>query len=168
MTTLFGAKQVWRSAVPPELKFFFWLALHGRLWIAERHKRHGLQQDAVCVLCDQQDETTYHLLASCVFTREVWHRLLSRLEMKHLVPLDGSCLSDWWQNTRTAIPKPFKRTFDSLVLLVSWKVWKEHNRRTFDNNTRTPSQLCALILKEADTWIAAGFRSLALLIVLAN
>ena len=88
--------------------------------------------------------------------------------MQHLVSLDGSCLSDWWQNTRTAIPKPFKRSFDSLILLVSWKVWKERNRRTFDNIMRTPSQLFAFILEEAYAWIAAGFRYLASLIVLAN
>jgi hypothetical protein len=88
--------------------------------------------------------------------------------MQHLVPLDSSCLSDWWQNTRTAIPKPFKRSFDSLVLLVSWKVWKERNRRTFENNTRTPPQLYVLILEEADAWIDTGFRCLASLIVLVN
>ena len=34
MTTLVGPKHVWRSAVPPKVKFFFWLALHGRLWTA--------------------------------------------------------------------------------------------------------------------------------------
>jgi hypothetical protein len=26
-----GAKELWRAAVPPKVKFFFWLALHGRL-----------------------------------------------------------------------------------------------------------------------------------------
>jgi hypothetical protein len=114
-----GAKHVWRSAVPPKIKFFFWLALHGRLWIAEHRKRHGLQQDAACALCDQQDETTNHLLASCVFTCEVWHRLLSRVGLQHLAPTDLSCLVDWWQNTRSTIPKHFKCSFDSLVLLVS-------------------------------------------------
>lgn len=45
----------------------FWLALHGRLWTAERHKHHGVQLDATCALCDQLDETTDHLLISCVF-----------------------------------------------------------------------------------------------------
>ena len=36
MTLLVGAKDVWRASVPPKVKFFFWLALHGRLWTAER------------------------------------------------------------------------------------------------------------------------------------
>lgn len=53
-----GAKEHWRAAVPPKVKFFFWLALHGRLWTRERRKRHGLQLDAACALCNQLDETT--------------------------------------------------------------------------------------------------------------
>ena len=28
MTSLVGAKHVWRAATPPKVKFFFWLALH--------------------------------------------------------------------------------------------------------------------------------------------
>jgi hypothetical protein len=90
------------------------------------------------------------------------------VRLQHLVPLDDSCLSERWQNTRTAILKPFKRSFDSLVLLVSWKVWKERNQRTFDSITRTLAQLFTLILEDADAWIVVGFRCLASLIVLAT
>jgi hypothetical protein len=54
------------------------------------------------------------------------------------------------------------------VLLVSWKVWKERNQRTFDSITRTLAQLFTLILEDADAWIAVGFRCLASLIVLAT
>jgi hypothetical protein len=64
-----GAKELWRGAVPPKVKFFFWLALHGRLWTAEHMKRHGLQMNVLCALCNQLDETTGHLLCSCVFAR---------------------------------------------------------------------------------------------------
>jgi hypothetical protein len=51
-TSLTGAREVWRMSIPPKVKFFFWLALHGRLWTAERRMRHGLQPDADCALCD--------------------------------------------------------------------------------------------------------------------
>jgi hypothetical protein len=37
----------------------FWLALHCRLWTAERRKRHGLQDDDGCALCDQEPETQW-------------------------------------------------------------------------------------------------------------
>lgn len=29
MTSLAGAKFVWRATTPPKVKFFFWIALHG-------------------------------------------------------------------------------------------------------------------------------------------
>jgi hypothetical protein len=51
MTSLVGAMDVWRSSVPPKVKFFFWLALHGRLWTAERRRRHGLPQAWLGIAC---------------------------------------------------------------------------------------------------------------------
>jgi hypothetical protein len=47
------------------------------------------------------------------------------------------------------------------MLLVSWEIWKERNRRTFDNIFRTPIQLLPSIRDEGNSWIMAGFRSLA-------
>ena len=89
-------------------------------------------------------------MASCVFTREVWHRLLRTAGLQHLAPLGDSCMADWWQQTRAAIPKVFRKSFDSLVRLTTWNLWKER-KRTFDSKARTPSQLFALILEEADS-----------------
>jgi hypothetical protein len=158
---LLGAKEIWRASAPPKVKFFFWLALHGRLWTAERRRRHGLQQGAECTLCDQQDETRDHLLSSCVYTREVWHRLLVLVGFQHLSPTTDSTLADWWQQSRMRVPGSFRRGFDSLMLLISWEIWKERNRRTFDNIFRTPIQLLPFIRDEGNSWIMAGFRSLA-------
>jgi hypothetical protein len=100
------------------VKFFFWLALHGRLWTAERWMRHGLQPDSDCALCNQDDESFNHLLASCVYTREVWHHLLAHVGFQHLCPSSNSSLVDWWLQTQTLVPNAFRRGFDSLVLLV--------------------------------------------------
>jgi hypothetical protein len=122
------------------VKFFFWLALHGRLWTAERWMCHKLQQNADCALCDQEDETTDHLLGSCVFTREVWHRLLAHVGFRHMCLNGDSSLVDWWQHARAEVPESFRHSFDSLVLLISWEVWKERNRRTFNSNSKTPAQ----------------------------
>jgi len=159
MTSLIGAKHVWRAAVPPKVKFLFWLALHGRLWTAERRKRHGLQPEANCALCDQHDETTDHLLAYCSFTREVWVRLLAKAGLQQLGQSHDSTMADWWLQTRAAVPETFRRGFDSRVLLVSWVIWKECNRRTFDNDAKMTVQVLALVHEEADSCIAAGFQS---------
>jgi hypothetical protein len=61
-----------------------------------------------------------------------------------------------------------RRSFDSLVLLVSWILWKERNHRTFDRKSRSTTELLQAIFEEADAWIVAGFRDLALLTALVD
>jgi len=62
------------------------------------------------------------------------------------------------------VPQVFRGGFDSLVLLVSWEVWKERNRRTFDNVCSTPAQLVVAIRDEDLAWVAVGFRRLGVLL----
>jgi hypothetical protein len=81
-----GAVELWCAAAPLKVKYFFWIALHGRLWTTEWRKQHGLQPDATCALCDQLDEATDHLLCSCIFAREVWTRLLLALHLSTVPP----------------------------------------------------------------------------------
>jgi hypothetical protein len=101
---LLGSRELWRANVPPKVKFFFWLALHERLWTAERQKRHGLQPSTSCVLCDQMDETGDHLLCSCVYAREVWSRLLAAMASIATPPQHDACLLGWWMSAREDVP----------------------------------------------------------------
>ena len=99
-----GAKLVWRATVLPKVKLFYWLGLHGRLWTGDRRKRHGLQDDDLCALCDQASETTDHLLLSCVYSTEVWFRILMRCGRNMLAPTDTDLLLSWWLQSREALP----------------------------------------------------------------
>lgn len=71
-----GSQGALEASAPPKVKLFFWLALHGRIWTADRRKRHGLQDLADCALYGQEDKTVDHLLVSCVYARELWRHLL--------------------------------------------------------------------------------------------
>ncbi|KAG2621331.1 hypothetical protein PVAP13_3NG247889 [Panicum virgatum] len=47
-----------------------------------------------------------------------------------------------------------------MVVLTSWCLWKERNRRTFDHQDRTVSELLALISDEVARWCLAGYHHL--------
>jgi hypothetical protein len=158
---LAGAKHVWRAAVPPKLKLFFWLALHGRLWTSERRKRHGLQPEAACALCDQADETTDHLLTSCPVTREVWSWLLNHVGLQQLAPVHTSTITDWWLQTRGQIPSQHRRAFDSMVLLTSWVIWNERNARIFRGTARSMTQVFGPVKDLLAELVEAGYGCLA-------
>jgi len=117
-------------------------------WL-ERYPSHQLR----CLSSDCSD----HAPLLLVLNTGPW----ARVGFQHLCPSDESVLLDWWQQEQMRVPESFRRGFDSLVLLVSWEVWKERNRRTFDSSCKTPTELVSLIRHEANDWIAAGFRSFA-------
>ena len=128
LTIPLGAKQNWRTAAPPRVRFFFWLILHGRCWTTERHFRHGLQATDTCIFCDQKTKSMDHILLGCAFSIEVWHRCfhLTHLYGSHFAPTGHAI--PWWLATR----RERRKGFDSLFFLVEWRLWKERNRRTFN------------------------------------
>lgn len=160
-TSLPGARPLWRASVPPKLKFFFWLALHGRLWTAERRKHHGLQPDGTCILCDQEKETTDHLLLGCVFSRQVWNILLTIVNLHEVTPNPDSRLADWWLHSRTAVPAAARCAFDSTTIVVTWALWKERNARTFNAQARAVPAVVTAITDDLNVFYLAGFRGLA-------
>lgn len=68
---VFGAKDVWKTAAPPRVWFFFWLATHNRCSTGARCFRHGLQDSDLCIFCDQECETLDHILMGCCYSHEV-------------------------------------------------------------------------------------------------
>lgn len=43
------AKAIWKARAPLKCKVFIWLAIRRRCWTADRLRRHGLQNQGVCV-----------------------------------------------------------------------------------------------------------------------
>jgi hypothetical protein len=66
------------------------------------------------------------------------------------------------------MPQALRRSFDNLALLASWTLWKERNRRTFHRKFLSSTELLQAILDEANAWIGAEFRALALLTTLVE
>ena len=54
---------------------FLWHAMKGKCWTADQLAKHGLSHPDKCLLCDQEEETVQHILTTCVFARQFWHRL---------------------------------------------------------------------------------------------
>jgi hypothetical protein len=73
---------------------------------------------------------------------------------------DGG-VSAWWLQRRLLLDSVKRRGFDSLVLLVSWEVWKERNARIFRNEVSTTAVIAKRIHDEGSQWIDAGFTPLA-------
>jgi hypothetical protein len=84
--------KVWKTWALPKCRFFLWLAAHNRCWTVDRLAKRGLDHPPKCPLCDQEDETLDHLLASCVYSRDFW-QLLRTFDLQVLAP----SFMSWWE-----------------------------------------------------------------------
>jgi hypothetical protein len=72
-------------------------------------------------------------------TTERYNRTLLHLAgLQGIAPQDQATLADWWLRSRKQVPKAARKEFDSAVLLTSWNLWKERNRRSFEDTAGAP------------------------------
>ncbi|KAF8664924.1 hypothetical protein HU200_054242 [Digitaria exilis] len=70
---------------------------------------------------------------------------------------------DWWLQIRRSVSKDWRKGVDSMVLLVSWRLWKMRNDCVFNAATPTITELIRLLLEDANLWMQAGASHLAAL-----
>lgn len=133
-----------------------WLLIYGRCWTSDRLQRQNLQNQGPCSLCSQSSETIEHLFFDCVYSKEVWFRILRRSGLQQLAPTGSVRLPEWWLPNRKLIQRDTRKGFDSLVILVLWSIWKERNNRVFNRASLLPATLAQLIIDEGRMWCMAG------------
>lgn len=104
-TEVLGARQLWKTRAPNKCRFFFWLLIHNRCWTSERLQRHNLHNNGPCTLCSQLSEHIDHLVLGCVFSREVWHRGLSRFGWQQFNRSSDAQMIPWWLQVRKGVCK---------------------------------------------------------------
>lgn len=121
-TPLAGHNLIWRTWAPLKVKIFLWLALRRRHWTRDRRRRHGLDAQDNCYLCDQDPESINHIVANCSFSREVWFLVLRALGLQ-LPPAAATSLR-WWRAVQSLADGERRKGLNSLFALVSWQLWK--------------------------------------------
>jgi hypothetical protein len=70
----------------------------------------------------------------------------------------------WW--TTIAFAHGGRRkSVASLLMLVTWELWKERNARTFNNKSTLPTTIFEMIKLEGRTWTLAAAKHLGTLIL---
>ena len=101
------------------------------------------------------------MLIKCPFSRELWFNLLRKLGWESVSPSAHELgMVAWWTVARKSIHKDNRQCFDSVVILVSWMLWKERNNRMFERATRSALAMLAWVVDEILFWLQAGFRCL--------
>ncbi|WVZ94059.1 hypothetical protein U9M48_040001, partial [Paspalum notatum var. saurae] len=141
---------------PLNCKFFIWLAINNRCWTSDRLAKRGLPHQSACPFCDQQ-ETINHLLSSCVLAREVWAEVLRSFNLSVVQPPDSSSsFNSWWKHAARSLLGSLRGGFNSLVILVSWELWKHRNACVFEGGRPNVQAVLLSVTEEGRLWCLAG------------
>jgi hypothetical protein len=155
------SERIWRTWAPQKCKFFIWLASLNKCWTADRLARRGLDHPDKCLLCDQQEETAQHILVACVFARDIWAQILNKVGLLPLAPeITDVVFQDWWRKAEQKVPNSKRKGFNSLVILVSWRLWKQRNTCVFDGVSPSIRSMLQEIHEDVKLWGMAGAKDI--------
>lgn len=158
-----AATLIWKTWAPSKCKNFAWLVLQNRIWTSDRLQLRQWPNNYFCQLCYRNLETAQHLFKDCPFTREIWDKIMARMNHNQPFPVHNpdESLVDWWESRTKQQSKCQSKGMQSLHMLLSWEIWCERNRRVFKDKELQIPQLTARIMDEIHTWSACGAKNLA-------
>jgi hypothetical protein len=144
-------KKIWNAKAEQKSKMFVWILLQNKILTADNLAKRSWPHNPACILCDQEFETAVHLCKDCIFTKEVWMHLSRWLQFQSLpVFAQFRTISGWWRASSNAVDRTLRRTFNGIVITFWWFIWKERNRRTFQNIKEDALQIARSIKEHVD------------------
>lgn len=147
--------ELWSLWAPLEINFCVWLALHDRLWTADRLAIRNLPHPPHCMLYCQDTESANHLLLGCSFARQVWYSVLLLWRLHMFTPQAVDALTSWWPRLSAAVAGERKKEVNALVCCTLRMLWLERNSRVFDRIAAVESVVTSRARHEFALWLLA-------------
>jgi hypothetical protein len=82
------------------------------------------------------------------FAKAVWDQVIAWenfvVQWPQQEPASVASVADWWEQAASKIQKQDRRRFNGMVIYIMWNLWKERNRRIFENVHRTAQQVASV------------------------
>ena len=139
------------------VNFFAWMLLHKKILTANNLVKRHWPNDPICKLCGNDPETTTHLCKDYTFTKQVWFVLKSWFGLSFIdtISTNGS-LHSYWRKCLMKVDKPHRKAFDGLMIYFWWNIWKDRNRRTFQNKSLQAGKRGGFLMQRRGRSISMG------------
>ena len=133
----------WDPAGLPKAGIFLWAAMQKRILTADRIRKMGFEGPSRCILCKEAEENPEHLLYACKVSQECWRWLQSKLNWTS--PLASKWIDHLLGWPKNASHKIYGKLWNISPAIVLWEIWKERNRRLFQNQSLSEESLYSKI-----------------------
>lgn len=116
-------RKLWQLEVLGKVKNFLWQAMVNVLLTTDNLLRKHVDSQPVCFICSASNESVFHILVDCSFTKSYW--VLSAIGYV------GDCASfmHWIENVFSQCSKEEC----NLATMICWRLWINKNDRIWNN-----------------------------------
>lgn len=133
------SKVLWKMKTPMKVRIFAWLLLDNKLLTQEVLISRGCIVAQGCIFCmNGCIETINHFMWDCAYAKGFWRGLFAHY---NLTWYNTDTIIDLWWNRRKEVSKIHRKPWDSIWAAGVWALWKERNRRTFSQKSKSTSIL---------------------------
>ena len=139
----FPTSIVWDAWVPPKVGFFCLGGNLGKVLTLDQLQRRGWSLASRWSLCYAREESIDHILLHCGKARLLWELLFSLFRMCWVIQASVRETLLGWQGS--FIGRKRKKVWSAAPLSLFWTIWKERNRRSFENMKLSVQRLKVLV-----------------------
>ena len=141
---------VWNPVVPQKIGVFAWEAAWGKLLTLDQLKRQGFTFVNRCFMCEEEEETIYHLLIHCKNAKMLWDLFLSIVRISWIFPQSVIHIPLAWQ--RAVVGKKCKKNWIAAPLCLFWTLLCARNRLVFDNKVSSVQRIKTNFVSNLWNW----------------
>ena len=140
MPIIFPWKGVWKVKAPRHVSFFVWTTVWDRIFTCDNLKDRMMAFVDWCIMCRCNGEMVDHLLLHCGKAYWLWSLVLRSSGIFWVLPRSvADTLFGWWN----WLGKHVSSIWNLVPLCLMWCLWREQNRRTFEDMESSNDQLLA-------------------------
>eukprot|EP00253_Pinus_taeda_P022541 PITA_22541 len=155
---------VWERNWWPKVSIFIWLASKNKILTWDRIQKKGFIGPSRCCLCNSEGETRNHLLINCPFAKTLWINTKRSFGKPENAPREFNEVVFQW-NKEVFQCKVVRRAWDLISGFILWMIWKERNRKIFQNAAMEPEVIWGKeikLLRETilvDKWVGEDWKA---------
>jgi hypothetical protein len=145
----FPASVIWKANAEQKCILFAWLVLHDRAPAADNLIKKNRPCNATCHLCTCLPETSQHLLTQCNYSEAVWNVTAPQFSLPNFNSMSTNVSTTSWVHFLTAPGSLSDKKRKLGFLFTFWcQVWKERNRRIFQDKEASIPQVASLLKEQ--------------------
>ncbi|XP_059075157.1 uncharacterized protein LOC131875143 [Cryptomeria japonica] len=122
--------------------------------MGERRKRLGLVGSTKFSMCGEAEDDLDHLLLQCKIVQKCWYMVKGKLQWQGPLPNSLKDMFDSWP--RLNKKSKFSSIWNICPSLVIWEIWKERNRRIFQDKAEDVRRLFIRLDQAIEETLGAG------------